>query len=624
MAAGITYDLVETGPATTRIWNSGKDKNLSGFKSVNCEEFGDERLMVAFKGFREPSLNLDNFVTELSATCRRFGPNQGWVPYGVADLPPKDNTKQLFTAKHRDGGVKTEVQVGGNGNFIPNGVHLEVNTNEYVKDFKIIYQVSFPTGLGGSVQYTGGMTGLSGNGKEESVDLNCPTDFALTGTNVKYSTDNGKIRVFQIECRQLVHRPITASSVTYATQGHPFQALKTKSGDVLVSISADPFGVQVFAPNRTTTESLDLQKIVEKIPGYEEKTGNEITPSGPPLKSSCVKTIPTSGPEVANMRFDPKGPNIAIGIGNPGVAFYAINDVVDCKSSAMGITVAQGDDGPGTLDVAFTPDGEYAFVLNEYGKANGVSVPNQSGSVGVVKIDRDTSGHITSRTHLLGQIATAGSTMAGMKLSPDGGRLYVSAQVSSNVKPPPGNTNPILFDEDRCLQDPKRPTMSTGLLTVIDVAKAKTKQDSSAIISTVAAGCSPTRIVVTTDGKTLWTSARGDNRVLAFNTALLESDPSKALLGYASTGGDAPVGLALLHNERFLAVANSNRWLYKTGVGKTNMTILSVANPVAAEVVLTISTGNFPRELIVDSDDSTLYLTNHDTNTLQVIRTAVH
>ena len=58
----------------------------------------------------------------------------------------------------------------------------------------------------------------------------------------------------------------------------------------------------------------------------------------------------------------------------------------------------------------------------------------------------------------------------------------------------------------------------------------------------------------------LWVAARGDNRVLAFATRTLESNPDVALLGYADTGGTAPVGLALLAGGRLLAVANSNRF----------------------------------------------------------------
>ena len=115
-------------------------------------------------------------------------------------------------------------------------------------------------------------------------------------------------------------------------------------------------------------------------------------------------------------------------------------------------------------------------------------------------------------------------------------------------------------------------------------------------------------------------TARGDNRVLAFNTALLESNPNNALLGYADTGGTAPVGLKLFHNDQLLAVANSNRF----NTGTANATILNVTSPASASVVQTITTGLFPREVTVGADDATLYLTNYLSDTFQVIQTTVY
>jgi len=107
--------------------------------------------------------------------------------------------------------------------------------------------------------------------------------------------------------------------------------------------------------------------------------------------------------------------------------------------------------------------------------------------------------------------------------------------------------------------------------------------------------------------------------VLAFSTGMLESNPGNALLGYADTGGTAPVGLRLFDGGKLLAVANSNRF----GTGAANATVLSVAVPAAASVVQTIPTGLFPREITVGSDDRTLYLTNYSSGTFQVISTIV-
>ena len=154
---------------------------------------------------------------------------------------------------------------------------------------------------------------------------------------------------------------------------------------------------------------------------------------------------------------------------------------------------------------------------------------------------------------------------------------------------------------------------------MISVAKAEASPNTSAILSTVAAGCSPVRMAETASNATLWVAVRGDNRVLAFSTALLESSPSAALLGYADTGGTAPVGITLFHSDQLLAVANSNRF----NTGTANATILSAYSPAAPAVLTTIPTGLFPREVTLAPDASTLYLTNYSSSTLQVISTSV-
>jgi hypothetical protein len=51
---------------------------------------------------------------------------------------------------------------------------------------------------------------------------------------------------------------------------------------------------------------------------------------------------------------------------------------------------------------------------------------------------------------------------------------------------------------------------------------------------------------------------------------------------------------------------------------------LSVAVPASANVVQTFATGLFPREITVGSDDGTLFLTNYESETFQVMPTTVH
>jgi hypothetical protein len=383
---------------------------------------------------------------------------------------------------------------------------------------------------------------------------------------------------------------VTATTATYATVGAPYEAVALSSGDVLVSVSGSQAGIQVFSPN-----------------------AGGLTPA-------CVNPLPPSllseAAAVSNLTVLPNGTDLAAGIGAPGADFLNLAAVETC--TATGTVVSQGliASGQGTQEVEVTPDGNYAFVSNEYGVVSGAGT---EGNIGVVQLAYDTNGNVTTASMLLGQIATGGNAIAGMTLSPDGTRLYVTSEVAATSTVSSGGSNPILA-RTGCVQQVGGASNVNGLLTVIDVAKAENAPGSSAILATVDAGCSPVRMSETQNNSTLWVAVRGDNRVLAFSTGMLESNANNALLGYADTGGTAPVGIRLFHSDHLLAVANSNRF----GAGASaNATILSVAIPASATVVQTVPTGLFPREVSLGPDDSTLYLTNYDSHTLEVISTTV-
>ena len=311
----------------------------------------------------------------------------------------------------------------------------------------------------------------------------------------------------------------------------------------------------------------------------------------------------------------PNGTDLAAGIGSPGAIFYNVVSLESC--SAAGNVVSQGTiaSDQGTQAVAVTPDGKYAFVSNEYGIVSGTVT---EGNIGVVALQYDSNGNVTTGSTLIGQISTGGNAIAGMTLSPDGTRLYVTTEIAAASTPASGGGNSVLA-RTGCVQNPGSSAIN-GLLSVINVAAAESAPGPGAIMATVDSGCSPVRMAETSNESTLWVAIRGDNRVLAFSPAMLESTPNNALLGYADTGGAAPVGISLFHSDQLLAVANSNRF----NTGTANATILYVANPATASVVQTVTTGLFPREITAGPDDATLYLTNYDSDTLEVISTAVH
>lgn len=384
---------------------------------------------------------------------------------------------------------------------------------------------------------------------------------------------------------------LAATSTTIATANNPFRALQTANGSLLVSFAK---GIQVFTPD-----------------------GNGS------FQSSCKNMLRTSfqanGDSVFGINLFPTGDAVAASIQDDGVLFYpSVTDLIACN--ATGTQVSQGalSAGEGSFDVTVTPDGKYAFVANEYGVASGSNLP---GNVGVVSLQYDSTGKLSGGT-LLGQIATSGRAIAGVTLSHDGHRLYVTSEIATTPSTNAGASNPVLT-KNTCVQAAASNPQANGLLTVIDVSTAETNPGPSAVIATVNSGCSPVRTVETSDGNVLWLTARGDNRVLAFSTGMLEKNADNALLGYADSGGDAPVGLQLFDGDKLLAVANSNRFS-SNGSGVANATILSVAIPATAKVLQTISVGTFPREITLGQDRSTLFLTNYGSSTLQVIKPGIH
>jgi len=203
-ASTVTYDLDDGLPTANVPWVSGKTSSLSGWVGVDCSnQIGSERLLVRLKGWREPSLNLDNFVARMTATCRNYEALPVWH-YAVG-FPVVDETDTVFSSDHRDTDTgAAEVVIGGVGNDVPVGIQVKVNELDgYVKDFKLLYRVPFVDGLeSGAAQATSYAMELGGT----EHTLECPADNALTGVQVRYSTNTGKIREIRARCNVLVRR----------------------------------------------------------------------------------------------------------------------------------------------------------------------------------------------------------------------------------------------------------------------------------------------------------------------------------------------------------------------------------------------------------------------------------
>ncbi len=372
-----------------------------------------------------------------------------------------------------------------------------------------------------------------------------------------------------VAAAQTPHRVLEFRTVP--TDAHPGQAIFTPDGQyILVTVTREHrlgSGIEVFR-----VDGEKIKRIAYNPLGAEPAQGIVLIPN--------TRTI-------------------AVGFFDAGVAFLPLDGVLQGNAAAH--IIAQGDHA-GSGDLAVTPDGKTLFVANEF---------LRGGSVGVISLRRDPKGQLAPVG--IGEISTQIAT-PGIAISPDGTRVYAANEILPEHQPErlPGHDNPDL-QHDGCLQDDLNHPMQNGGLSIIDTAKAAAptrdfspQQERHATLTVINAGCSPMHEAVSSDGRTVYVTAQGDNKILVFNAAALEHDPEHALIRTIDTGGEAPVGLALFDHDRKLLIANSNR--FTDGPGSATVIDLTI-DPAKQPVVQTIKTGDFPRSITVSTDGRNLLLT---------------
>ena len=248
------------------------------------------------------------------------------------------------------------------------------------------------------------------------------------------------------------------------------------------------------------------------------------------------------------------------------------------KAAVMGVLA---DAGAGQFEVAVSPDGRYAFVTDE--NTGGLSVFNLTAAL----------EHGFSAEGVAVGIVSLAPGPVGIAISPDGQQLYVTTL---------GEYGPH------------------GQLWDIDAARAESGEMGAAVARHVAAGCQPVRVAVSPDGRTVWVTALQSNALLAFSTASVRADPSKALNAVVRVGSE-PVGLVLVDGGRVALVASSNRGLV-TGTGSKQPQAVSVVNTAAAldhrpALIGVVSAGLFPRDITFDRATGRVLVANFDSYSIE-------
>ncbi len=246
--------------------------------------------------------------------------------------------------------------------------------------------------------------------------------------------------------------------------------------------------------------------------------------------------------------------------------------------------------GGGAIEVAVSPDDRFAFVSLEY-----------AAEIAVFNLRRVLATGLRA-TGFVGDIPT-GIAPVGMAVSPDGRWLYATSEIAGTHAAAAG---------------PLRG--AAGTLSVISLSKAETDPAHS-VVATVTAGCSPVRVITSADGSVVWVTARGSDRLLAFDAARLLTDPAHALIAEVEVG-EAPVGLALVDGGQRIVVADSNRFGQKGA--ESSLAVVNVAAALAGKPALAgyLPAGGFPRQMALEPDGRTLLVTDFMSGQLETVDVA--
>jgi hypothetical protein len=414
----------------------------------------------------------------------------------------------------------------------------------------------------------------------------------------------------------------------YAAPSAPFQYQPgadipvTGSPNGIVAYQGDILFVAATVPLSGWTSSCDsptagCQAQIEVF----KKTSGVYQPIG---------TVVLNDTSVNSLTITPDKTTLIASLEYHGLALVDVADTLNGNVSPNYVDQSNNgaEDRAGSFQTSVTPDGNYAFVANEYGRLTPTS---STGNIGVVKLTRGNDGRLQGSP--MGYIPLLGNTTPGVSVSVDGKRVYVTSEiVPANNQSLLSGTNYKKLVSTTCIQDSPDNPEPNGDLSVIDVSKAINKQNlevnsniiSNSVLTNVASACSPVRVEETKDGSSVWVTARGSNEVIQFDARKLVADPDHALDQIVQSNGLAPVGIKLIDHSNYMLVTNSDRFSESGGStspassNDVNISLFDISKTPAL-LIQTLQSGLFPRDIATEDHSNHVFVTNWASDTVTAL-----
>jgi DNA-binding beta-propeller fold protein YncE len=369
----------------------------------------------------------------------------------------------------------------------------------------------------------------------------------------------GPVAAGAVAARQVAARQVAAGNPPCSTAEAPAPMLHDATTR-FVSGPVAPFGVAVSRDNRHVVVA--------------DAHGGLFLYSLTSSKLTAERSEHLGGQSPLGLALTPNGRYLIAANGGGALVFdMARIDADGSSSSWRGGTWRSS--GQGAIEAAVAPGGHFVFVTLE-----------DSDDLAVFNLQKALS-HGFGPSDLVGTVPLDIAPV-GMAVSPGGRYLYATSEL-------------------------KAPRQTEGVLTTIDIGEA-TRSPRHAVVSTVAAGCSPVRVVATKSS--VFVTARGSDAVLKFSAADLVTHPGAALEGEVRVG-EAPVGLALVDHDRTLVVADSNR--FRAHGARAGLAVVTGTSHGDLTLAGYLKSGSFPRDMAVSPDGKTLVVSNYGSGQVETV-----